>query len=175
MNGKSKVFGLLAAIGLTLSMFGGVAAQSSDSEWVNVELTDSGGYICSLNLFTIGGSFGMWDFDGVSYVETTGNSTLLLGTDIFGGSATGCDVSISFWGLSNWMTGEWIDPSYFSAYSDYQGAGVDPWGFGDTGVPNGLNGPNVTYYDFEYTLNSVPMVSAGLYEGSIDAFVSNTP
>lgn len=167
MNGKSKVFGLLAAIGLTLSMFAGAAAQSSDYEWVGVELTDSGGYICGIDIYAVGGSFGLWDFDGTQYVETSGVSTMNFYGDVFGGGMNGCDVSISFWGLTNWMTGEWIDPYYFEAYSDYQGGLVDPAFFGNSGV--------FGIYDFDYTLLSVPNVSAGFYEGTIDAFVSNTP
>lgn len=167
MNAKSKVFGLLAAIGLTMSMFAGAAAQSSDSEYVNVQLTDSGGYICGINIYAVGGSFGTWDFDGSQYVETSGVSTINFWGDLVGGGVNGCDVSIWFDGLYNWSTGEWIDPTYFSAYSLYQAANVDPWGFGNSGV--------FGIYDFDYTLNSVPNVNPGLYEGSVNAFVSNTP
>lgn len=167
MNAKSKVFGLLAAIGLTMSMFAGVAAQSSDYEWVGVELTDSGGYICGIDIFAIGGNFGTWDFNGSQYVESSGASTIDFWGNVVGGGVNGCDVSISFGGLSNWNTGEWIDPYNFTAYSVHQGAVVDPWGFGNSGV--------FYTYDFSYTLNSVPNVSAGLYDGTISAFVANTP
>lgn len=167
MNGKSKVFGLLAAIGLTLSMFGGVAAQSSDYEWVGVELTDPGGYICGIDIYVNAGSFGTWEFNGSQYVETSGNSTVEFYGDLVGGGMYGCDVSISFYGLDNWNTGEWIPADYFSAFSLYQGNSVNPWGFGDSGV--------FGIYDFNYTLDSVPNVSAGFYEGYVNAFVSNTP
>lgn len=168
MNRKSKVFGLLAAFALSLSMFAGAAAQSStDYEWVSVELTDPGGYICAIDIYVVGGSFGTWEFNGAEYVETSGDSTMNFFGDLYGNPPNGCNVAVSFDGLLGWNNGEWISPDYFSAYSYHQGQNVDPWAFSDSGV--------FGIYDFDYTLESVPNVSADYYEGTINAFVANTP
>jgi hypothetical protein len=169
MNAKSKIFGLLAAIALSISMFSGVAAQTSDSEWTSAELSDPGMNICTVDIIGAQGNFGLWEFDGSQYVPQT-STTMGFLTNIYGGGMAGCDVSVYFDGL--YGPGGWIDPYYFTAYSDFRMDFVDPWWFGDT-VPSGLNGPNESWYDFSYTLNSVPNLTPGFYEGGLYVYVSN--
>jgi hypothetical protein len=166
MNAKSKGFGLLAAVVLSLSMFGGALAQQSDSEWVSTELYDPGYGFCVLDIYAVSGSFGVWEFDGFQYNEVTGTSTIEFYGDFYGMGSYGCDVEIYFDGL--YGPGGWIDPYYFTAYSLYQQQNVDPMWWGNTGVMSGI-------YDFNYTLNQVPTLSPGWYEGSIQSFTMNTP
>ena len=72
MNVKSRSFGLLAAVALSLSMFGGVMAQTSDSESVSTVLTGSNAPLCAIDIFTYGGGFGTWQHNGTAFVETSG-------------------------------------------------------------------------------------------------------
>lgn len=169
MSGKSKVFGLLAAIAISMSMIGGATAQQSDSEWTSAELTDPGMGICTVDIIAAQGNFGYWEFDGSQYVPLT-STTMDFDTNIYGGGMAGCDVSVYFEGL--YGIGGFIDPYNFTAFSEFRWDFVDPWSFGDT-VPSGLQGPNESWYDFNYTLNSVPNLAPGSYQGGLYVYVSN--
>ncbi len=172
MNAKSKILGLLVAIGLSLSIVSVAAAD--DSENVSVELVDST-TPCGISLYaSSGNSFGQWDYFSVpgdyEYDSTPGSVTLEFLGDVDVYSMNGCDVTISFSGLSG--PGGTIGPSHFSAYSISEETLVNPASFSHTGIGAG----SYYYeYDFSYTLKSVPTIEPGTYTGKIDATISNTP
>ena len=168
MNAKSKVFGLLAAAALSLTMFGGVMAQtSSDSEGVSTVLVNSVS-LCAVDIYTYGGGFGTWQASGGAFVETSGVHTQDFSAYVTNASGGPCNVSIAFGGLTG--PGGLIGTSNFSAWS------WNWWGYVD---PAGHSVSNVVSYwgnwwDFSYTLNSVPStLTAGTYSGTISATVSN--
>jgi hypothetical protein len=170
MNAKSRIVSVLAAAIISMGMIGGATAQQFDSEWTSADLSDPGAYICTVDMWVDYGSFGSWEFDGAQYNPVTATTMVFL-SNIYGGSMTGCFVNVSFDGL--YGPGGWIDPWNFSAFSYYQGTNVDPAWFGDI-VPSGLNGPNVSWYDFYYTLNQVPSyLTPGQYQGGMYVWVSN--
>jgi hypothetical protein len=162
MNAKSRGFGLLAAAILSLTMFGGAMAQNSDSEGVSTVLTGDA-TLCSVDIYTWGGGLGSWEFNGSSYVETSGNSTQYFLGDLYNIPAAGCNVNVAFSGLVG--PGGLIGAENFSAFSYWSGSSVPPASFG----ANNVN----PYYDFSYTLSSVPTLAAGTYSGNIVATVSN--
>lgn len=164
MNAKSRGFGLLAAVALSLSMFGGAIAQSSDSESVSTVLTGNAGPLCGINIYAVAGGLGAWEYDGAAYVETSGTSTQSFFGDLFNIPALGCNVSVTFGGLTG--PGGVIGTENFSAYSVLTSGSVDPAAHGADNVSS--------FYDFDYTLNSVPSsLTEGTYTGTIGATVSN--
>ncbi len=167
MNAKSRALSVLAAAIISISMFGGATAQSSDSAWTSAQLSDPFGYICVVDIWNTSGDFGIWEFDGTQYNPVTG-TTMAFSTDVYGGGMTGCDVYAYFEGLSlNSGSGSWIDPSFFSAYSWYRMDTVDPWGFGD-------HVPGFNSYNFDYTLDWVPSyMTPGWYQGQVYVYVYN--
>lgn len=169
MSAKSRIFGLLAAVALSFSMVGG--AMANDTEPVSVTLSDSS-MLCSIDIYAVGGTFGTWEWDNslMQYVEVGGAGTTIgFWGDLYVPTFNGCDVTISFAGLSDGVNT--IDTTNFSAYSYYQGGPVDPALFGDTGV--GAGAGTFAIYDFDYTLDTVPNVPPGTYTGNIDATISN--
>jgi hypothetical protein len=163
MNLKSTTFGLLAAAALSLSMFGGAIAQSTDSEDVSTVLSNAGP-ICSVDINTAAGGFGTWQHNGNGFVETSGVSTQTFLTNIINPSNGLCDLTIAFGGLTG--PGGTIGTENFSA-----------WSLTSPGVlnPAGHTVANVgSTWDFGYTLNFVPStMTAGKYIGSISATVVN--
>jgi hypothetical protein len=171
MNAKSRVISLLVAFVLAFGMFGGAAAEDVP---VNVDLVDSTQLCYIMNFRAHSGTFGVWEYDafGLTYFNTAPTSTILFWTDLFTPTWKGCDVTMSFGGLSNGV--DLIGTENFSAQLvtwPYARA-VDPAGFGDTGV--GAGPYPVEIYDFEMTLNMVPLVPPGTYTGNINATISNT-
>jgi hypothetical protein len=157
MNAKSKGLGLLAAVVLSLTMFGGAMAQNSDSEGVSATLSSTS-TLCSIDIYGVYGGFGSWT-DGVP----SGDTTEYFYGDVYNYGA-GCNIAMTFGGLVG--PGGLIDTSHFSAYSYVVGT-VDPATWGTTGFA----GP---YYDFQYTLNSVPSsYVSGVYSGSIVASITD--
>ena len=164
MNAKSRSFGLLAAVALSLSMFGGVMAQSSESEGVSTVLTGNAAPLCYIDIHAVDGGLGSWDYDGTGFVETSGVSTQEFYGDLYNVPALGCNVSVTFGGLSG--PGGLIGTENFSAFAYWYGGNVDPASHGASNVS--------PYYDFSYTLNSVPStLTEGTYSGTIGATVSN--
>lgn len=174
MNAR-KSLSLLAALLLSIGTFGGAVAQTTDSAPVNVTLTNNATETCGIDISVSSGTFGSWEFDsgsgeylntdlnGISSIDFTGNLDVE--------APNGCDVTISFGGLSNGTDS--IDTTHFSATSFFQGQAVAPASFGNTGVGAGSLG--LVNYDFQYTLNDVPNTLApDVYEGTIEALVSNT-
>lgn len=170
MSAKSRILGLLATIGLSLSLFGVAAADASVP--VSVQLIESPS-LCNISLHSEYGSFGRWDYDSMEreyyFDGGEGSSVRIIGT-VRAYNIRGCDVTISFSGLTG--PGGTIGPEYFSAYSDYSNEPVNPASFSFTGVGAG---DYHTYFDFGYTLESVPKLDGGVYSGQIDATISNTP
>jgi hypothetical protein len=161
MNVKSRSIGLLAAAALSFTMFGGAMAQS-DSENVSTVLTGDA-TLCAIDIYSVGGGLGSWEFDGSAYVEVSGSgSTQYFYGDLYNIPAEGCDVSVTFGGLVG--PGGLIGTENFSAIAYVVGP-VDPAAHGASNVS--------PYYDFEYTLNSVPVLAAGTYGGTIVATVEN--
>lgn len=167
MNAKSRGFGLLAAVALSLSMFGGAMAQSSDSEGVSTVLTGNNAPLCGIDIYAVGGGLGTWEASGGSFVETSGTSTQSFFGDLYQGDGFAygsCNVSVTFGGLTG--PGGVIGTENFSAFSYYYFGNVDP-------AAHGANNAGPTF-DFNYTLNSVPSsLTAGTYSGTIGATVSN--
>jgi hypothetical protein len=168
-----KLFVLLATLVFTLGMAGSATAQA-DTQPVSVTLSDST-ELCGINIYDVAGSFGSWQYNSSlgGYVNTDPNgSTIAFRYNVWVPTLLGCSVSVSFGGLSNGT--DTIDTTYFTTvlsigYSPW--VGVNPANFGDPGV--GAYG-QLAYYDFDYTLNSVPYVSLGTYTGNIQVYVSNT-
>ncbi len=164
MNAKSRGFGLLATVVLSLSMFGGAMAQSSDSEGVSTVLTGNAATLCSIDIYAVSGGLGAWQYDGSAFVETSGNSTQSFYGDLYNSGAAGCNISVTFGGLTG--PGGLIGTENFSAYSYETFSSVEPAAHGGSNVGS--------TYDFNYTLNSVPStLTEGSYSGSIAATVSN--
>jgi hypothetical protein len=162
MNAKSKGFGLLAAVVLSLSMFGGAMAQNSDSVPVSTTLTGTN-TVCSIDIYAVYGGFGTWMKSGGSYVEQSGMSTQYFFGDLYNWGS-GCNIAVTFGGLAG--PAGLIDSGNFTSYSNVEGS-VNPatWG------TNGFVGP---WYDFDYTLNSVPAsLTSGVYAGNIVATVTD--
>lgn len=165
-----KQMSVLAAILVSSSMLTGVAAQSTDSETVSVEVTS---LLCAIDLGfndTETQDFGVWRWNGTSYQPTSidqprihFDATFL--TDVYGG----CDVSVAFTGLAG--PGGTIDPTHFSAWALSQAAGHterSPAAWTDLAVP----GPT---YHFNYLLNSIPdTITPGTYSGTMTINVANT-
>jgi hypothetical protein len=166
MNAKSRVLGLLAAVIMSLSMFGGAVAQSSDSEGVSTVLTGSNAPLCGIDIYAHSGGLGTWVASGGSFVNTAGTSTQEFYGDLVN-YQNGCNLSIGFGGLTG--PGGLIGTSNFSAYSHAWDGAVDPAGHTVTNTA-----PWGGFWDFSYTLNTVPStLTAGTYSGTISATVSN--
>jgi hypothetical protein len=172
MNARTLFVGL-AVLVLTFGIAGSAAAQS-DTRPVNVTLSDSTA-LCGIGLYDAQGSFGSWQYNATlgAYVNTDPNgSTIAFRYNVSVPTLLGCSVSVTFAGLTNGT--DTIGTTYFTTvlsigYSPW--ATVNPASFGGTGV--GTNG-QLAYFDFDYTLNSVPSVSPDTYSGNILVYVSNT-
>jgi hypothetical protein len=172
MNAKSRVISLLVAFVLTFGMFGGAAAD--DIQPVSVTLSDST-QLCYVDIYVFDGTFGSWEYDpySMTYFNTAATSTTEFWVYVFAPTWKGCDITMSFGGLSNGV--DLIGTGNFSAmqtWPPYTGTVVDPAGWSNTGV---LAGPvGFGWYDFDMTLNTVPAVPPGTYTGNINATISNT-
>jgi hypothetical protein len=176
MNLKSKVFGMLAAAALMLSMtLGAVSADTSVSSSASTELI---GGACSI-VANDSANFGNWIYDGSKYNPEHGTAPQVdLSWTVTAGNPAGCTVNINFYGLQNGSSLIELNHFYASVYFGPESNHVTgTWGnaiFGpgkghvSSGVPTG---PGAVWMQ----LNSVPdTFMPGSYVGAIHATVQNT-
>lgn len=95
MGFKNKVFGVLAAAALTLSMVGGAAAESSKE---GTAILDGGA--CKVNVSTGLLNFGTWTWDGSRYVQPgTDNASNVQLSVVTPYGQEDCSVSVKSDGL----------------------------------------------------------------------------
>jgi hypothetical protein len=180
MTCTSRIPALLAAITLILATTAGVAAQTTATEPVSVELTDSTpNPVCTtIDLSVESGTLGVWEWDGTRWNNTShpeGITLLHLLATFLTMPPTGCDLNIGLTQLKG--TGDAvgiIPPSNFWAADSIGG----PPGIGHVHAdPSAWSHQGVTdpYFYITLRLETIPIgLPPGRYEGSVTITVTNT-
>lgn len=165
MELKKKVLGTVAAAALTLSMFGGVAAES-DSVTGTVNLVPG---VCKVSIAQSEVSFGTWTWKGSEYAHTSGSNVVTLDAKIQTHKPNGtCSGTIR-------VTDNVIPAKHFTGSFNSSYGSVGPINLGsvvgDDSTTGSYNFPAVGPGEATatLTLNSVPnTLNVGTYSGTIE-------
>ncbi len=154
---------IVVAIVLSLGMATSALAQSSsESSEVSVTLTSD---VCAVDISTTG-SFGVWKWTGTTYEEQTGFTTTHVTSTLSNQPVDGCDLSVSFTGLS--LEGHVIPADWFWTVAGLDSSYRAGSGWTDTGITSDT-------YHAAFMLVSVPDdMPVGTYTGTITVSVVNT-
>lgn len=166
MSITRKSIGSIAVIALLLGMTVGTAAQTStDTVGVYTDLNDS---MCSVDL-DLGGAynrFGSWEWDGTSWVETSGKNSVQAIVTFLTTAHAGCDLIVTFPGLDNGAGGV-IPGNLFDGRLDATNEPLTPATWSLTAIA-------CCSFTFHYWLDTVPeTLDPGRYDGTITITVSN--
>ncbi len=163
----AMVAAFVVALGSTTCV---LAHQQSDTETIGVDLVAAP--ICAVDLAYSSGSFGAWERSGTIWVDATpkDGAVLFLTATILAQPQNGCDVSLTFAGLSGPGGSIPATAAYFDAIDDIGGARhpENPASWTHTGVLS-------TEFTVGYGLQSIPdnITAPGRYEGDVSIDVSN--